>query len=73
MGDNSVYKFIELVGTSATSWEDAAKSAVQAASKSLDEIRVAEVKELDMKVEGGKVGAYRAKVSISFKIKGKAD
>jgi dodecin len=73
MGDNSVYKFIELVGTSATSWEDAAKSAVEAASKSLDEIRVAEVKELDMKVEGGKVVAYRAKVSISFKIKGKAD
>ena len=73
MGDNSVYKFIELVGTSATSWEEAAKNAVETAAKSLDEIRVAEVKELDMKVESGKVVAYRARVSVSFKIKDKAD
>ena len=73
MGDHSVYKFIELVGTSATSWEDAAKNAVEAAAKSLDEIRVAEVNKMDMKVEGGKVVAYRARVSVSFKIKGKAD
>ena len=65
----SVYKVIELVGTSAKSWEDAAKSAVETASKSLRDLRVAEVKELDMKVEKGKVVAYRARVSLSFKYK----
>ncbi|MBI9074357.1 MAG: dodecin domain-containing protein [Desulfatibacillum sp.] len=63
----SVYKIIELVGTSKTSWEEAAKSAVEMASSSLKELRVAEVKELDMKIEDGKVTAYRAKVSVSFK------
>ena len=73
MGDSSVYKLIELVGTSGTSWEDAAKNAVETAAKSLDDIRVAEVKELDMKVENGKVVAYRARVSVSFKIREKAD
>ena len=63
----SVYKIIELVGTSPNSWEEAAKSAVEMASGSLKELRVAEVKELDMKIEDGKVTAYRAKVSLSFK------
>ena len=66
MGD-SVYKVIELVGTSETSWEDAAKNAVDTASKSLKNLRVAEVNKLDMKVEDGKVVAFRAKVSLSFK------
>ena len=66
MGD-SVYKVIELVGTSETSWEDAAKRAVDTASKSLKNLRVAEINKLDMKVENGKVVAFRAKVSLSFK------
>jgi hypothetical protein len=65
--DNSVYKVIELVGTSEESWEMAAKNAVDMASKSLKNLRIAEVKELDMKLEDGKVVAYRAKVSVSFK------
>jgi hypothetical protein len=63
----SVYKVIELVGTSPTSWEEAAKNAVETASKSLKDLRVAEVGKLDMKVEGGKVTAYRARVNLSFK------
>lgn len=63
----SVYKVIELVGTSATSWEDAAKNAVETASKSLKDLRVAEISKLDMKVENGKVTAYRARVNLSFK------
>ncbi len=63
----SVYKIIELVGTSTTSWEDAAKKAIETASKSLQDLRVAEVTKLDMKVENGKVTAYRARVSLSFK------
>lgn len=65
--DNSVYKVIELVGTSEKSWEEAAKNAVDMAAKSLKNLRIAEVKELDMKLENGKVTAYRAKVSVSFK------
>ncbi len=64
---NSVYKIIELIGTSQTSWEDAAKSAVETASKSLRDLRIAEISQLDMKVEDGKVTAYRAKVRVSFK------
>lgn len=64
---NSIYKFIELVGTSPTSWEDAAASAVEAASKSLRDTRVAEIKDLDMKLEDGKVALYRATVRLSFK------
>jgi dodecin len=63
----SVYKIIELVGTSDVSWEDAAKSAVETASKSLRDLRVAEIGKLDLKLENGKVVAYRARVSISFK------
>ena len=69
----AVYKIITLVGTSETSWEAAAKSAVETASSSLDDVRVAEIEKLDMKVENGKVVAYRAKVNVSFKIKEKAD
>lgn len=63
----SVYKFIEMVGTSTTSWEDAAKTAVELAAKSLRDTRVAEVKDLDMKIEDGKVALYRATVKVSFK------
>ncbi|MDX9785799.1 MAG: dodecin family protein [Desulfobacterales bacterium] len=64
---SSVYKVIELVGTSATSWEDAAKNAVETAGKSLRELRIAEISKLDLKIEAGKVVAYRARVSVSFK------
>ena len=63
----SVYKVVQLVGTSSKSWEAAAKNAVETAAKSLKDLRVAEVGKLDMKVEGGKVTAYRARVSLSFK------
>jgi len=63
----SVYKVIGLIGTSVVSWEEAAKNAVETASESLKDLRVAEIAELDMKVEEGKVVAYRAKVNLSFK------
>lgn len=63
----SVYKVIGLIGTSDVSWEEAAKNAVETASESLKDLRVAEIAELDMKVEEGKVVAYRAKVNLSFK------
>lgn len=66
MGD-SVYRIIDVVGTSTKSWEDAAKTAVETASGTLRDLRVAEVEKLDMKVENGKVLAYRARVSLSFK------
>ena len=66
----SVYKIIELVGTSEASWEDAAKNAVEKASESLRDLRVAEISELDMKVENGKVTAYRSRVKLSFKFGG---
>ena len=65
----SVYKVIELVGTSPNSFEEAARNAVETAAKSLQDIRIAEVTEFDMKVEDGKVVSYRAKVKISFKYK----
>ena len=63
----SVYKIIELVGTSTDSWEKAAKAAVERASKTLRDLRIAEVAQLDMQLEEGKVRAYRAKVKVSFK------
>ncbi|MCH8327607.1 MAG: dodecin domain-containing protein [Candidatus Marinimicrobia bacterium] len=66
---NSVYKVVELIGTSDKSWEEAAKNAVEVAGKSLRNLRIAEVGQLDMKVEDGKVVAFRAKVNLSFKIK----
>ena len=64
---DSVYKIIDLVGSSPNSWEEAAKNAVETASKSLRDLRVAEVDTLDMKVENGKVTAFRARVKLSFK------
>jgi flavin-binding protein dodecin len=67
----SVYKIITLVGTSPESWEKAAAAAVEQASKTLRDLRIAEVEELDMHLENGKVSAYRAKVRISFKYEGK--
>ncbi|PIQ97725.1 MAG: transporter [Nitrospinae bacterium CG11_big_fil_rev_8_21_14_0_20_56_8] len=66
---DSVYKVIELIGTSTQSWEDAARNAVETASKSLADLRVAEIGKLDMKVEDGKVTAFRARVHLSFKYK----
>jgi flavin-binding protein dodecin len=66
----SVYKVIELVGSSPNSWEDAAKNAVEKAGESLRDLRVAEVSKLDMKVENGKVSAFRARVNLSFKYGG---
>ena len=69
MGE-SVYKVIELVGTSTESWEKAAAAAVALASKSLRDLRIAEVVELDMQLEDGKVRTYRAKVKVSFKYEG---
>jgi dodecin len=63
----NIYKVIELIGTSTKSWEDAAKNAVETASKSLRDLRVAEITKLDLKIENGKVTAYRARVSLSFK------
>jgi flavin-binding protein dodecin len=68
---DSVYKVITLVGTSTESWEKAAKAAVDRASKTLRGLRVAEVVELDMQLDNGKVEAYRAKVRVSFKFEGK--
>ena len=66
----SVYKVIELVGTSTESWEKAASAAVNRASKTLRDLRIAEVSLLDLQIEGGKVRAYRAKVKVSFKYEG---
>jgi len=64
----SVYKMIELVGTSTESWEKAAAAAVEMASKTLRDLRIAEVVELDMQLEDGKIRNYRAKVRVSFKV-----
>jgi flavin-binding protein dodecin len=66
----SVYKIIELVGTSTDSWEKAASAAVEKASKSLRDLRIAEVAELDLVIDEGKVSAYRAKLKVSFKYEG---
>jgi len=68
---DSVYKIITLVGTSTESWEKAAAAAVAQASRSLRDMRIAEIEELDMQLENGKVAAYRVKVRISFKYEGK--
>jgi len=65
---NTVYKIIELVGTSPESWEKAAASAVEMAAKTLRDLRVAEVKELDMQIDDNKIVTYRAKVKVSFKV-----
>jgi len=66
----SVYKVIEVIGTSTTSWEDAAKMAVERAGEHLRDLRVAQVVELDLVITDGKVSAYRAKVKVSFKYEG---
>jgi len=63
----SIYKVIEIIGTSPNSWEEAAKNAVETAGKSLKDLRVAEAVEFDLKLEGGKVSAYRTKMKVSFK------
>lgn len=66
-GKGSVYRVTELIGTSRNSWEDAARSAVETAAHTLRDLRVAEVMKTDLVIEGGKVVAYRARVSLSFK------
>jgi flavin-binding protein dodecin len=67
---HSVYKLVEVIGTSTQSWEDAAKNAVETAARTLQDLRIAEVVKMDMKVEGGKVQEYRTRVLLSFKYKG---
>ena len=69
-GASGVYRVTEIIGTSPTSWEEAARAAVEAAAGSLRDLRVAEVNKLDVKIEDGKVVAFRAKVSLSFKYEG---
>jgi flavin-binding protein dodecin len=69
-GDSGVYRVIDVVGTSKTSWEDAAKSAIETASKSLRDLRIAEVTKMDVKVENGAVVAFRTRVQLSFKYEG---
>jgi dodecin len=64
---DKVYKLVEVIGTSTKSWEEAAKNAVETAAKTLRDLRIAEVVKMDMKVEGGKVRAYRTRVLLSFK------
>ncbi len=66
----SVYKFIELVGTSTESWEKAAAAAVEKAAESLRDLRIAEVVEMDMQLENNKIKAYRTKIRVSFKVEG---
>jgi len=63
----STYKIIELVGSSSSSWEDAAKNAVETAAKTLRGLRIGEIKELDLKIDNGKVVTYRARVNLSFR------
>jgi flavin-binding protein dodecin len=65
--ENSVYKIVEVIGTSTKSWEDAAKVAVETAAGSLRDLRIAEVAKMDLKVENGKVVAYRTRLRLSFK------
>ena len=67
---DSVYKVVEVVGTSTESWEKAARTAVERASKSLRDLRIATVTQMDLKVDGGKVVAYRTRVQLSFKYEG---
>jgi hypothetical protein len=73
MTDGDVYKVIELIGTSKTSWEEAVKTVVDRATKTLRDLRIAEVKELDVRLENGKIAEYRAKVRLSFKYEGDDD
>ncbi len=71
--DGSVYKIIELVGTSPKSWEEAVQNVVATASKSLRDLRIAEIRELDVRLENGKITEYRAKVRLSFKYEQETD
>ncbi len=73
MMDGSVYKVIELVGTSPKSWEEAVGNVIATASKSLRDMRIAEVRELDVRLENGKIVEYRAKVRLSFKYEKESD
>ena len=70
MSDSGIYRVTEIVGTSETSWEDATRNAVETAAKSLRDLRIGEVTKFDCKVEDGKVVAFRARVSLSFKYEG---
>jgi flavin-binding protein dodecin len=65
--NSAVYRVTEVIGTSGTSWEDAAKNAVKVASKSLRDLRIAEISKLDVKIENGKITQYRARLALSFK------
>ena len=65
--DSGVYRVTEVIGTSSNSWEDAARNAVKTASKSLRDLRIAEITKLDVRIENGKVSQFRARVSLSFK------
>ena len=67
---DGIYRVTEVIGTSTKSWEDAANNAVAAASRTLRDLRIAEISKLDMKIEGGKAVAYRARVLLSFKYEG---
>lgn len=69
----SVYKFIEVVGTSSESWEKAAAAAIEMSAKSLRDLRIAEVVEMDMQIDNGKIISYRTKLKLSFKVEGKVD
>ena len=66
-GNNAVYRVTEVIGTSANSWEDAARNAVKVASKSLRDLRIAEIGKLDVKIEDGKITQFRARLALSFK------
>ncbi|HVL55995.1 MAG TPA: dodecin family protein [Burkholderiaceae bacterium] len=68
--DSGVYKIVEIIGTSETSWEDAAKRAIETASATLRDLRVAEIVKLDVKLDDGRVVAYRARIMLSFKYEG---
>jgi hypothetical protein len=70
MNAGSTYKIIELVGTSSTSWEEAAKNAVETAGKTLKDLRVAEITKMDLTIEDGKVTGYRTRLNVSFKYHG---
>jgi len=70
MADRSTYQIVEIIGTSKTSWEEAAKTAVETAGKSLQDLRIAEVVKLDVVVEDGKVSQYRTRLNVSFKYHG---
>jgi flavin-binding protein dodecin len=65
--DNAVYRVTEVIGTSSSSWEDAARSAVKTAAKSLRDLRIAEISKLDVKIENGKITQFRARLALSFK------